>query len=235
MKSKLLVGALTLATGCFLSAISAFATTISIGLAQAPPGIGAVTTVASGTGSTGAMWGGSYDGYLVNAVIAKDPNPIGLVSGTLNVTLPAAWGGASGPIYVYVTETGLTSSDSSLNFLSRLSINNLPTGWSQTDTTYLDTTNAAFGTLTTLASSSSVGTQNIATNGVAVTPGSPFSVTEMYAIYSNGLIGASGSTQYLSASLSPAPAPSIGAGIPGVLALGAVLLGMTFLRRSRSS
>ena len=232
MKSKMLVGALTLATGCLLGAISAAATTIEIGLAQAPPGIGPITTVATGTGATGAVWAGSYDNYLFNVIMAKDPNPVGLVSGTLDVTLPANWGGASGPIYVYVTETGLTSPRSSLNLLSQLSIDGLPAGWSETETTYMDATNAAYGTLTSLASSSGLGTKSISTNGVAVAPGSPFSVTEMYAIYSNGFAGVSTSTQSLTASLSPAPAPAIGSGL-GALAVGGVLLGMRFLKRSR--
>ncbi len=234
MKLKLLASALTLATGCLLGAIPAEATTIEIGLAQAPPGMGPITTEATGTGVTGASWFGSYDNYLFNVILATDPAPIGLSSGTLDVTLPAALGGASGPIYVYVTETGLTSPQSTVDFLSQLSIDNLPTGWAETELTYLDSTGAAYGLGTLLASSSSAGTQSIAATG-AVTPDSPFSLTEVYAIYSNGYAGINTSTEYISGSVDPAPAPSIGAGVPGVLAVGGVLLGMTFLRRSRLS
>jgi hypothetical protein len=234
MKSKLLVSALTLATGCLLGAIPAEATTIQIGLAQAP-GIGPITTEATGTGVTGASWFGSYDNYLFNVILAIDPAPISLVSGTLDVTLPAVLGGPSGPVYVYVTETGLTSPQSSLDFLSQLSIDSLPAGWAETESTYLDGANTPYGTATLLASSSAVGTQSIPKAGVAVTPDSPFSVTEVYAIYSNGHAGIDTSTEYVSASVDPAPAPSIGTGIPGALAVGGVLLGMTFLRRSRLS
>ena len=234
MKSKLLAGALALATGCLLSAISAEATTIAIGLAEAPPGMGPISTVATGTGLTGASWAGSYDNYLFNVISASAPAPISLASGTLDVTLPASWGGAPGPIYVYVTETGLTSPQSALNFQSQLSIDNLPSGWSETETTYVDNANTAYGTSTLLASSNSVGTQNISSAGVAVTGGSPFSLTELYAIFSNGYAGIVTSSESVSAPLAPAPAPPIGAGIPSILAIGGVLLGMRVLRRLRA-
>ena len=74
-----------------VGAIPAGATTIEIGLGTG----GSITTMATGTGASGALWAGSYDGYLFNVVTASDPVPINLASGTLDVTLPAWLGGAT--------------------------------------------------------------------------------------------------------------------------------------------
>jgi hypothetical protein len=101
MNSKLALGARALAAGVLFGAIPAGATTIDIGLAEAP-GIGNITTVATGS-AAGVGWAGSYDKYAINAVLASDPDPIGLTSGTIDVKGP----NATSAIYLYVTETGI--------------------------------------------------------------------------------------------------------------------------------
>ena len=230
MSSKLLSSAFALATTCLLGAIPAGASTIYIGLADAP-GASAITTMPGGGGST-ASWAGLFDGYSFSFITANDPKPIALGSSVLNVSAPAGLGGPTGPIYVYVTETGITSSQASLNFTNYLNIEYLAPGWSQTVSTYVDSTNAPFGTGTQLASWSSPGS-NTSNTSASVPTGSPFSVTEQFIISSNGFGGADESKAYVTASVQPAPAPAIGVGVPGVLAVGGVLLGMTVLRRSR--
>lgn len=219
MKSTLLASALALAT-----AIPAGATSIDVGLGT---GTGSISTVATGTGSTGASWTGSYDNYVFNVIQASDPVPIGLGSGTLDVTLPAARGGATAPVYVYVTETGLTSTKSTLNFLSKLAVDNLPSGWSETESIYENNSDKAYGMSTLLASMSGSGAKSVTKTGVKVgspSVGSPFSLTEVYEIASNGFAGSGASSEYVR-SVQPAPAPLIGSGIPAMLAVGGVLLG----------
>jgi hypothetical protein len=242
MKLKLALCAHAAALCVLVGAIPAGASTIEIGLATGSgPGSapGAISPVATGTGAGGVVWGGSYDNYLFNLISASDPSPINLQSGTLDVTLPSNLGGAKDAIYVYVTETGLTSSQSTLNFTSSFDVENLPTGWSETERTYIDNTDTAFGTnpLNQLSSmSGAAGSKTTTTNGVSVA--STFSITEVYEIISNGLAGTDISTESVQASgggISPAPAPAIGAGIPGLLAVGGVLLAWKLFERRRQA
>jgi len=231
MKSTLARGAQVAGVCVLLGVAPARATTIEIGLATTP---GSITLEATG-GAAGVGWAGSYDNYLFNAIYASDPNPVNLGSGTVDVTLPSSWGGATQPVYVYVTETGLTSSKSALNFTSALDIENLPSGWSEIETTFVDKANTAFGTpsagklasLTTQPSQTSAA-QTTTANGVPV--GSTFSLTEVYELISNGLAGVDISSETIT---DPAPAPPIGSGIPGMLAVGGVLLGAKLLARWR--
>ena len=155
----------------------------------------------------------------------------------MDVTLPSSWGGATKPVYVYVTETGLTSSAATLNLTSALDMINLPSGWSETETTYVNTQDTAYGTtgahsteLATLSASNvPSAAQNSTTDGVSV-GSSPFSLTEVYELISNGLAGVDISTENVT---DPAPAPPIGSGIPGILAVCAVLFGAKLLARVR--
>ena len=226
MNFRLVVSANALVSFALLGTTSVQATTIEVGVAS---GTGAIQTVASGTGSTGAFWAGSYDNYLVNAVLASDPGPtIDLGSATLDITLPAALGGANTPLYVYVTETGLTASQLNENFQSTLSAS-LPNGWNETETTWAGST--AYNEGTQLATMSGSGTQNSSKSVNVSSFGSTFSLTEVYEFVSNGLMGADESTE----SIQAAPAPSIGSGIPAMLAVGAMLLGAKRLGRWRRS
>jgi hypothetical protein len=195
-----------------LGTIPATASTIDIGLAQSP-GIGSITTQATGTSSSGAIWAGSYAGSVFNLISASGS----LNSASVNVSLPSLLGGG-GSIYVYVTETGLTSPQSTLDFLSNLSVTSLPAGWSETETTYVDTTNKAYGMGTQLASMSGLGTQSFFTN--ANVGSSPFSLTEMYLITSNGSLGVASSSESISATPLPSAIPLFASGLGALGLLG---------------
>ena len=186
-----------------------------------------ITTEATGTGSSGAsLVLFPYDKFVIN-VAASDPSPINLESATLNVS-----GGSNSPLYVYVTETGLVSTGSALNFQSQFGAG-VPSGWSETETTYVSTSNTAYGEGASLGTMTGSGTKTAATAGVSVGPvGSKFSVTEVYEFISNGL-GLDASSESVQASVQAAPAPAIGAGIPSMLAIGAVLLGTKLVGRWR--
>ena len=201
---------------------------IDIGVAT-QAGLNNITTEAFGTGSSGAsLLLFPYDKFVIN-VAASDPSPINLESATLNVS-----GGSNSPLYVYVTETGLVSNGSALNFQSQFSAA-VPSGWSETETTYVSTSNTAYGEGALLGSMKGSGTNTVAQAGVNVGPaGSMFSVTEVYEFISNGL-GLDASAESVQASVQAAPAPAIGAGIPSMLAIGAVLLGTKFVGRWRRS
>ena len=232
MIPKLAASAPAVVTCVLLGAIPARATTIEIGLAQTPD-IGSITTVASTglTGATSVSFAGFFGGYAVS-VLASDPSPVDLASGTLDVSLPAGFGAAPGAIYVYVTETGLTSPQPTATFLSELSVTSLPSGWSETETTYVDTT--AYGTGTPLASltASASDWKDVTTTAPTAPAGSTFSVTELFEIFSDGIVGAALSTERV---VDPAPAPSIGSGISSMLAVGGILLGWKLLERRRQS
>jgi uncharacterized protein (TIGR03382 family) len=75
------------------------------------------------------------------------------------------------------------------------------------------------------------GTQNFDKSANVSSFGATFSLTEVYEIVSNGFIGADESTE----SIEAAPAPSVGSGVPAMLAVGAMLLGAKLRRRWRPS
>jgi hypothetical protein len=242
MKSKLALSAQTFAVCVLLGALPAGASTIQIGLAEgtgtnSTPG--SISTVATGAGTTGVAWAGSYDKYIFNVVMASDPNPIDLTSGTINVKGP----NATVPIYLYVTETGLTSSPGTLDFSSILGVSNLPAGWSLTESTYLGTTDTAFDTSAqTAIQLASATTSNKTVNSTqtfdaAATVGSMFSITEVYELFSDGVSGIVGASETVqgAAGIEAAPAPAIGSGIPGLLAVGGVLLGWKLWERRRQA
>ncbi len=231
MKLKLALRAQTAAMCVLLGAIPAGASTIEIGLATSSNG--AITTVASGAGTTGAAWAGSYDNYIFNVVLASDPIPIDLASGTIDVKGL----GATAPIYLYVTETGLTSSLGATDFSSVFGVGNLPAGWTLTESTYLGTTNTAYDTSaqtatllgsTTTSKKTVNSTQTVTTTA---TVGSTFSLTEVYELFSDGTSGIVAASE----SIQAAPAPSIGSGIPGLLAVGGGLLGWKLFERRRQA
>ncbi len=168
---------------------------------------------------------------------ASDPNPIDLTSGTIDVKGP----NATSTIYLYVTETGLTSSASNLNFSSILGISNLPTSWKLTETTYLDNSDTAYGEGTQLAttgteSGSIVNSTQTATTAASVS--STFSLTEVYQLFSDGVSGIVGASETITdppGGIQAAPAPAIGSGVPGMLAVGGVLLGWKLRERRRQT
>ena len=214
-----------------LGALPARATTVEIGVATTA-GVNNITTVATGSGSSGVgVVLFPYDNYLIT-VAAGDPNPIDLGSATVDVS-----GHSSSPLYVYVTETGLVSNGSTLDFQSQFAAS-VPSGWSEIETTYVSTSNLAYGGVK-LASMTGSGTKSVTTSGVNVGPaGSTFSLTEVYEFISDAIAGLDVSGERVQASagsIQAAPAPSIGAGISSMLAIGAMLLGTKLMARRRRS
>ena len=236
MKLKLTVSVQTIVACVLLGCVPARATMIDIGVAQGTGG--AITTEASGNGSAGVTWGGFYGGFNFTAVTAQDPSPVNLSSGTLDVSFaPSGKGSSTAPILVYVTETGLTAAQVGQALTSNFGVTALSKGWSETETTYLDASGAAYGKGTMLATTSmtGAGTKSF-TTGVTPTCGSGgCSITEVYELFSNGYTGYDISSENVQGSVGPAPAPPIGAGVPSVLAVGAMLLGTTLLGRRRRS
>ena len=133
---KPIFGVETIVACVVLGALPAKATVIDIGVATQTGPNTAFTTEATGTGSSGASLSlFAYDNFLITAA-ASDPSPINLESATLNVS-----GGSSSPLYVYVTETGLVSTGSALNFQSPIR-RGRASGWSETETTYVSALNS---------------------------------------------------------------------------------------------
>jgi hypothetical protein len=90
-------------------------------------------------------------------------------------------GTGTGTLTVYITDTGLVSRTGNYNFISGLTAGvPLPSGWTLTEATYLDSGDAAFGMTTPLASNAftSAGVPSIST--LADISSSPYSVTEVY-------------------------------------------------------
>jgi hypothetical protein len=232
MNSKLAPCAQTLAACLLLGAIQAGATTIDIGLSDG----GKINTVAYGSGASGVAWAGLYDKYNFDVVMASDPDPIDFTSGTIDVKGLDA----TSAIYLYVTETGLTSSVSNANFSSILGISNLPAGWTLTEATYLDNSNTEYGMgtplATTTASFNTVNSTQTFTRAESVS--STFSLTEVYQLFSDGVSGIVGASETITdppGGIQAAPAPAIGAGVPGMLAVGGVLLGWKLWERRRQT
>ena len=117
MNSKLAASAPAVMACVLFSAIPARATTIDIGVAS---GTSNITQETSGPGTSIVSWAGPTGSFYVSAA-ASDPSPVNLASVTLDVSLSAG----SGTLYVYVTETDLTSSQLTDNLLSNLSVTSL--------------------------------------------------------------------------------------------------------------
>ena len=194
MKTRFCAGALS-AAACALSVASpAWAGTVDIGLALNG---GAITTEATGSGSA-TLGSTSLGGFTIVRVLAEEtgtvvgnpgPEYIGLDANTLDLTSR----GNTNTLDVWVTETGLTSPIPALQFVSGLTANLLAPGWTLTEMTFVDNSNAAYGTGSPLASNvfTKIGSIS-ATTGVSVP--STFSVTEEFIVNSNKLPGSSNST-----------------------------------------
>jgi len=102
-------------------------------------------------------------------------------------------------------------------FASSFTQNLLTSGWSMTDTTYLDNTNTPFGTQQLLSSVTFTGSNQTALLSAPGNTGAgPYSLTELLAITANGL-GQTNSTIDITA-LSAVPGPLAGSGLPGLIA-----------------
>jgi len=124
------------------ASIAAFAVpanaTISIGLQEAGVNGGAITTVA--TGATFASFADSYGTFeLTFTSGAQGLTPI-LLGSTSHVQNTTSTGGT---LDVYVTRTNI-SGPVPLGFFSSFTSNTLPTGWTLTESTWVDLANGTY-------------------------------------------------------------------------------------------
>ena len=128
-------------------------------------------------------------------------------------------------VYVSVSDasgvTGLRTG------LSGLTVNFLTPGWTVTESTYEDNSNTVFGTMNLLSTHTFTSGPAALASLAMVNITSPFSVTELYQISSNGLSGAANDTIDLSAATVPEPSTW------AMMLLGFAGLGFTAFRKSR--
>jgi hypothetical protein len=211
-----------MASALVLSAAFASAETISVGLQETGVNSGNITTESSSSTPNGGIYsagffGLTYGSFDVNNMSAQGTiAPGSLFSNSINTT-------ASGPatLLVYVTQQGVTTPLSS-NWMSSFTANQLPSGWTVTETTYYDPNDGLYSTADELATTSlTSNATSISINPAIITGGGPFSLTEVFAITATTSSGSANDTIDLEA------VPE-----PGTLALlGAGLIGLGFIRR----
>jgi hypothetical protein len=143
-----------------------------------------ITTIAtSASNTTAAATNVSFGNFTINNIsaIGDVALPDLLSSNSLNTSTSGA-----GTLDVYVLETDLAASTDTGGFVSSLTSNTLPAGWSVTESTFFDAANTgAFGAGALLASHlfNAIGTSVI---GSAANPASPYALTEQYHIVASG-------------------------------------------------
>lgn len=201
---------------------AANAVTVSIGYQQ---GASPITLQASGSNTLVATPTAGFGTFDFNSVSASGspPNPFGalLSSTALNISSATA-----GTFNIWITAQDNVSPSGSLTFTSSLTSNLLPPGWTVTMTTYLDTTNALWGTGTTLSSNAFTGPATFIGVNSANTGGGLYSITQLISITATGAGNALSTL-----SVSAVPGPMVGAGLPGLLVAAAGLLALARRRR----
>ena len=179
----------------FAAAATAADATVYIGVST--NGGASITQVASGADS--ALYSGSQGVFNINLVSgANGINPVLLGSTTNNTTSTGA-----GSIDIYVSGTDFSTTEQ--QFLSGFTTNFLPTGWTVTETNYVDTSNTLTWGGTVVGQTTFTGAPGLQTASVFnPTVSGPFSVTQRYTIT------ATGSGQQLSTiNLAAVPEPGV--------------------------
>ncbi|MGH7101693.1 MAG: PEP-CTERM sorting domain-containing protein, partial [Acetobacteraceae bacterium] len=177
------LAALLLSAGGLALAPLAQADTISIGMQQSGVNGGAISTVALGTSN--ATFTGAYGTFSTNIVTgAEDPSitfPDLVFSNAINTS-----SSTPGTLTVWVSGTDITEPTAPATVQSSFTANIIPAGWTVTENTYYDASDATYGTGTLL------GTATFTARGVSATAtpiaftGSPFSITHEYIITATG-------------------------------------------------
>jgi hypothetical protein len=202
-------------TGAVSAAHSA---TISIGTA-----LNGGTPVLQAQGATPGpvSWSGPVGAYTINTVNGVDLTATSLDSNAIDATST----GTHDVLDVYVSVSDVTGLSGLQSALSGLTVNFLTKGWSVMESTYEDNSNMVFGTMNLLATHMFTSGPDIFTALTSVDVTSPFSVTELYQISSNGLRGAANDT----IDISGVPEPSTWA----MLGIGFAAMGWVGLTRRR--
>jgi len=210
---KLLTASLVLAGAVLLTSV-ARADTVSIGLQEAGFNGGSIVSVASGSGS--ASFSGSYGTFVLNLVDGLGTPPLPepqLDSSSIDVS-----SSASGTLTVYVTESGVSSVTGVNNFLSGFTMNILTSGWTVTESTYVDLGNGVFAITSPLGSQVFTGIGSASSINATPSLGSPFSETEVFTISANGT-GQSNATITMQRVPEPATLSLLGMGLLSLLGL----------------
>lgn len=207
-------------------ATAANAITVSIGFQQAGVSGGAITTVATGNDTLiGNVFPGTYGTFTFNGVTASGspPNSFGDLLNSTAQNISSVQGGT---LNVWVTAQDNLSPSGNLTFISSLTSNGLPEGWTVTMTTYLDPGNSLWGNTTLLSSNVFTGVGTFIDSASANAGAGPYSITQLYTIVATGA-GTALSTMNVSA----VPGPMVGAGLPGLLLAAGGLLALARRRR----
>lgn len=210
-RTKLIAAVAAVAMAAFASA--AMADTVCIGLQEG----GGITTEDCGTGTaTFAGPFGTFDLNEVDGTAAPFLTEGRLDSTTLNVSSSAA-----GTLNVYVTAQGvsLAGLPGMKSFLSSMTQDLIPGGWTVKESSWVDSANGMFMLTTPLSSATftAIGTDVLRAN--ADITNTLFSITELYTITATGS-GSAESTMEVHA----VPEP----GSLGMLGFGLLLIGGLF-------
>jgi hypothetical protein len=175
---KTLASAAALVAGLAISASASAA--IFVGIST--DGGATINTIASGSNTAGVLnfSAGNFTINNISAVGVIPPLDL-LSSNSLNTSSTAG-----GTLDVYILETNIPASTTFGGFISSLTSNTLPTGWSVTESTFFSAANSGnFGAGVLLASHtfSNIGTSVI---GSPANPSAQFALTEQYHISATG-------------------------------------------------
>jgi hypothetical protein len=199
--------------------IPAHAATISIGTALNG---GAITLQNSGAAPGPVSFSGPVGDYNIDTVSGEDLSATSLDSNAIDATSA----GTTEVLDVYVSVSDVTGLSGLQSALSGLTVNFLTPGWSVTESTFEDNSNLVFGTANLLAQHTFTSGPDVFTALASVSVSSPFSVTELYRISSNGLGGAANNT----IDISGVPEPSTWA----MLGIGFAAMGFLGFRKARA-
>ncbi len=174
-------------------------------------------------------WSSIYDGLGV-IIGAQDVQPS--LPRLASIDLDGVATTSSGTVYLFVSETGLTPDPSVMSLDSFLASNSIPAGWSVTETTWEDNSDARYGMGTLLA------TDTFGPGGPYAPPTyvslpasiSPYSLTEEYEINWTG-VGVIATSEKIIGSASPIPEASTWA----MMVAGMTALGFAGFRKTRKN
>jgi hypothetical protein len=208
------------AAGAFAGlSVPAHAATISIGTALNG---GTITLQNSGAAPGPVTFSGPVGAYNIDTVSGEDLSATSLDSNAIDATSA----GTTEVLDVYVSVSDVTGLSGLQRALSGLTVNFLTPGWSVTESTFEDNSNTVFGTANLLATHTFTSGPDTFSALASVSLTSPFSVTELYQISSNGLSGAANDT----IDVSGVPEPSTWA----MLGIGFAAMGFLGFRRTRA-